>query len=169
MQLALKACFLGYIRGTCSLSLRLGESPRTLGRECRVHTRVDLPRESLLARQEATPPGLAERRAAGASSVSSPSNAGSATWRAPTTRGSFSARLLFFIPIQPSEPDVSVLIKNSRSLSPKKRKKEKRNKSEFLIYSFFNSTKRTRLCLFSHPSLVTCCLRELEELNKISK
>lgn len=94
-QLALKACFLGYTRRTSSLPFRLGESPRTTGRECRVRTRVDYPRESQLARQEAIPSGRAERRAAGrhpsALLVTQAVRLG-----APTERGSFSARLLLF-------------------------------------------------------------------------
>lgn len=80
-QLALKACFLGYTRRTSSLPFRLGESPRTTGRECRVRTRVDYPRESQLARQEAIPFGASRAACGGTSSVSSPSDAGSAPRR----------------------------------------------------------------------------------------
>lgn len=74
--------------------MRLGESPRTAGRECRVRAHAGPPASHCLGRRDATPRRGAERRAAGGR-PSAPPVTQAARLRAPTTRGSFSARRHF--------------------------------------------------------------------------
>lgn len=91
-----KKILLGYVRGTLFLILSpRGKSPDHGQRVPRAHARR-LPPQVTVSPPRSDPSGASRAACGGVSSVSSPSDAGSATLYAPTTRGSFSARLLFY-------------------------------------------------------------------------